>query len=85
MKSRKLKAELTYETHMLIDWVICADILMRCPLCEKAGRARVFTDELVHGRFHALHGEALRHSREERALPLREELDIESGAISENL
>lgn len=37
MKSRKLKAELTDETHLLIDWVICADILMRCPLCEKAG------------------------------------------------
>ena len=84
MKSRKLKAELTDETHLLIDWVICAisksladdlshftinglDILMRCPLCEKAGRARVFTDERVHGRFHALHGEALRHSREEGA------------------
>ena len=63
MKSRKLKAELTDETHLLIDWVICADILMRCPLCEKAGRARVFTDERVH----ALHGEALRHSREEGA------------------
>ena len=67
MKSRKLKAELTDETHLLIDWVICADILMRCPLCEKVGRARVFTDERVHGRFHALHGEALRHSREEGA------------------
>ena len=75
MKSRKLKAELTDETHLLIDWVICADMwisgsfndLMRCPLCEKAGRARVFTDERVHGRFHALHGEALRHSREEGA------------------
>ena len=24
MKSRKLKAELTDETHLLIDWVICA-------------------------------------------------------------
>jgi hypothetical protein len=57
MKSRKLKAELTDETHLLIDWVICAisesladdlshftinglDILMRCPLCEKAGKGR---------------------------------------------
>ncbi len=68
MKSRKLKVKLTDEMHLLIDWVICADILQRCPLCEKAGRTRVYTDERVHGRFHALHGEAWRCSRKEGAL-----------------
>ena len=62
MKSRKLKAKLAAETHLLLDWVIFSEGETPCPLCAKPEGTRVRTDVRVHGRFHAIHEEMARRS-----------------------